>query len=101
MKFLLYCQHLSGAGHFVRTYEIARALSERHEVHLVDGGRPVPRPPASISLMDLPRIRRAGQHLAPLETGRSLPDLMRKRAARLRAAAGSSCPMPAISEIAT
>ena len=74
-RFLLYAQHLSGVGHFVRTFEIARGLSAksrsrlpggtafaealdpgcqvepadvpaagRHEVYLVDGGRPVPRP---------------------------------------------------------
>ena len=41
MKVLIYAQHLSGVGHRVRALELARALAERHEVALVDGGRHV------------------------------------------------------------
>jgi len=44
-RVLLYTQHLSGTGHFVRIFEIARALAERYEVYLIDGGRLIPRHP--------------------------------------------------------
>ena len=37
MKILQYCQHVLGVGHFFRTLEILRALSD-HEVILVTGG---------------------------------------------------------------
>ncbi len=37
MKILFYCQHVLGIGHFFRSLEICKALSE-HEVILVTGG---------------------------------------------------------------
>lgn len=40
MKILHYCQHVLGIGHFFRTLEICRALSD-HEVVLVTGGAAV------------------------------------------------------------
>lgn len=40
MKILIYCQHVLGVGHFFRTLEICRALSD-HDVVLVTGGSPV------------------------------------------------------------
>lgn len=58
-RVLVYAQHLSGVGHYVRTYEIARALTSRFEVHWIEGGRPVPhRVCKSIEVIDIPRIRR-------------------------------------------
>lgn len=38
----MYCQSLTGLGHYVRGREIARALAARHEVHLTTGGRVPP-----------------------------------------------------------
>lgn len=80
-RFLLYCQHLSGSGHFVRTYEIARSLAEGNEVHLVDGGRPVPRPPLSIpiSRLTLPRIYRGRDAIAPVDASLTIDAVMRDR----------------------
>ena len=58
-RVLVYAQHLSGVGHYVRTYEIARALTSQFEVHWIEGGRPVPhRVCESIEVIDIPRIRR-------------------------------------------
>ena len=37
MKIIIYCQHVLGIGHLVRTLEISRAL-KRHQVILVTGG---------------------------------------------------------------
>jgi len=47
MRIVCHAQALQGVGHWVRMQTIARGLAERHEVHLVDGGRPVPRPAAA------------------------------------------------------
>lgn len=87
---LLYCQHLSGAGHFVRTFEVARALAERHDVHLVDGGWAVPRPPApGVRLLALPRLVRdeRGRLACAQPPGLPLDDAMRERRAALERAA--------------
>ena len=58
MRVLIHAQSLSGAGHFVRAFEIARALAERHEVFMTDGGWPVPRRPAPVTCVALPRLER-------------------------------------------
>jgi len=86
MKLLLYCQHLSGSGHFVRTYEIARALSADHEVHIVDGGWPVPRRPAQVRRLEIPRLRRDGDRLVSLDPARTTGEVMAQRSARLQEA---------------
>lgn len=86
---LIYAQHLSGVGHYVRTYEIARALAPHHEVHWVEGGRPVPhRLCPSLRVVELPRIRRAPDGgLQGVDLSRPIALLMRERAARLLDAA--------------
>lgn len=84
MKFLLYCQHLSGSGHFVRTYEVACALAEGHEVHIVDGGWLVPRRQAPVLHLEIPRIRREGDRLVPLDPARTIEEVMRQRSIRLQ-----------------
>lgn len=40
MKIVVYCQHVLGIGHFIRTLALCRALY-RHDVILVTGGEPV------------------------------------------------------------
>ncbi len=40
MKIVFYCQHVLGIGHFFRSLEICRALSD-HDVVLVSGGPPI------------------------------------------------------------
>jgi len=44
VRVVCHSQHLTGIGHHVRMHAIAAALAGAHEVHLVEGGRPVPRP---------------------------------------------------------
>jgi predicted glycosyltransferase len=88
-RVLLYCQHLSGAGHFVRTFEIARALAERHDVHMVDGGFPVPRPAAAVALIAIPRLYRHGDTLTSYslqQQATPLLHIMRERSWQLRQA---------------
>ena len=64
MRVLCHAQHLSGVGHFVRMHAIASGLAAGgHEVHLVDGGRPVPRADAGLCRLTLPRLERVGGRL--------------------------------------
>ena len=88
LRILLYGQSLSGTGHFVRIYEIAGALAARHQVHLIDGGRPVPRPrPAHpFALVDVPRICRRNRQIVPVEPGPTIDAVMAERRRLLFAA---------------
>jgi predicted glycosyltransferase len=81
LRILLYGQSLSGTGHFVRIYEIACALAARHDVYLVDGGRPVPRPrPAhSFAFVSVPRICRRARQIVPVDATASLESVMAER----------------------
>lgn len=87
-RFLLYCQHLSGSGHYVRTYEIARALAEAHHVSMVDGGRPVPRPGPDIPVerVVLPRICRTPAGITPMDSSQQADEVMRLRLQQLKKA---------------
>ena len=56
MKIVFYCQYVFGMGHFFRSLEIVRALSD-HEVILVVGGRKVDADiPTHVSLIRLPGL---------------------------------------------
>lgn len=84
---LLYAQALSGVGHYVRSFEIARSLARDHAVLLVDGGRRVPRPGADeVPRLQLPRIVRGAQGIEPLESWAPLEAVWAERAARLQGA---------------
>jgi predicted glycosyltransferase len=88
LRCLLYCQHIYGSGHFVRTFEIARELARFHDVHVVDGGRPVPRAPGADlpRLISIPRIGRDATGLVSLDEGRGIDEVFDVRRARLLAA---------------
>ncbi|MGQ0635972.1 MAG: glycosyltransferase family protein [Planctomycetaceae bacterium] len=77
----MYCQHLSGAGHYVRSREIVRALARRHKVHFVVGGRSVPGPPLdrSVRVVQLPTLCRTHQGLTPVDGGRAINDVFDDR----------------------
>jgi predicted glycosyltransferase len=81
IRFLLYSQHLSGTGHFVRTYEIARALAEYHEVFMIEGGRPIPRSRSGnpFITLNLPPIYRTGNGITPVDISRNVNEVMAER----------------------
>jgi len=85
-RVLVHTQHLSGVGHHVRMDLLARALAPRHDVWMLDGGAPVPRPPlpAGISLVAVPRVRRVDGALAALAADGRADDLGAVLAARRR-----------------
>ncbi|MFQ5640505.1 MAG: glycosyltransferase family protein [bacterium] len=57
MKILLYCQHLLGMGHYVRSMALAAGLSE-HTVFFINGGVAIPdiAVPKNVSMVQLPPI---------------------------------------------
>ena len=92
----VYCQHLSGVGHFVRSRELCRSLARRCEVLFLSGGVPVPGPPldAAIRLVPLPPLRRdrASGRLLPAGSDASCPAVWKDRAARLAEAVSDWIP---------
>lgn len=67
LRVLMYAQHLSGVGHYVRSRELARALAPHHDIHMFEGGRPVPGPALSgVGVIELPRIARSGAAISPV-----------------------------------
>lgn len=93
LRIVVYAQHLSGVGHYVRALEIAAALGQRHGVWITDGGRPVPRRErAGVERLELPRICRVDDRLQPVEPGLSFDRVMALRGGRLRAAMHSIRP---------
>jgi predicted glycosyltransferase len=95
LRVLLYGQHLSGVGHYVRLHEIARELARHHEAHLVQGGRPVPRARATgIHDVTLPALVRRDGRIVLLDAadGHDTGAVLRERALRLDAALGALQP---------
>jgi predicted glycosyltransferase len=79
VRILLYCQPLTGLGHYTRTLSIAKELATAHEVHLASGARPFPgsRDAPGVRFLDLPVLWREGGRVtgAPLgERSRLLAD---------------------------
>ena len=99
LSIMIYAQALSGVGHYVRSFEIARALGRRHQVHLIDGGRRVPRPGEhEVQRLEVPRIVRRGGKLVPLDSTESFDALMRRRGHGLREAVSRLRPQVLIIE---
>lgn len=86
MRILCHAQHLSGVGHFVRMHALACGLSAAgHEVHLVEGGRPVPhsRDAAEPQVVRLPLLARSGGTLVALGSTVPVCSVIEERAREL------------------
>lgn len=86
MKIVQYCQHVLGVGHFFRTLEICRALSD-HDVILLTGGAAVDVPlPDHIREIRLPALMMDGdfKRIFTTEPGRSVEAVKAERAAMVR-----------------
>ncbi len=81
MKLILYCQHVLGMGHYMRTLEICKALAE-HEVVLITGGAVVDAPvPAHVREVRLPGLMMDSdfQGFFTTEPNRSVDSVMAER----------------------
>jgi predicted glycosyltransferase len=85
VRVLVHVQHLSGAGHYVRAFEIANALAEAHDVVLVEGGFHVPRRPSHPRLhrVALPATCNGVRGLEPTDPERDLASVRAERRVRL------------------
>jgi predicted glycosyltransferase len=90
VRVVCHAQHLTGIGHFVRMHLIAARLAEAHEVHLVDGGRPVARPvgAAEPRRIRLPRLVRTAEAGVTAVDGGPAEEALARRAGMLAEAVG-------------
>ena len=83
---MFYCQHVLGMGHFIRSAEIVRGLSE-FDVYFLNGGELVPgfELPAAVEVINLPALRTdAGfSNLYVVEGAMSLEQIQQIRRQRL------------------
>lgn len=80
-RIILYSQHLVGMGHHFRNLQIARALARNHDVHFVNGGRPIPdfKMPESIRLIQLMPISLTPEGLASEDGDQGIKETFEKR----------------------
>lgn len=93
-RIVVYCQHLSGAGHFVRCREIVRVGARSHHMWFMVGGPPVPGPnlDESIQLVALPAIHRTSSGVVPLDPRRSLDETFAQRRDMIERLVREVCP---------
>ncbi len=84
-RIILYSQHLVGMGHHFRNLQIARALAQNHDVHFVNGGRPIPgfKMPGSIHLIQLAPISLTPEGLASEDGDQGIQETFEKRVIEL------------------
>ena len=89
MRILCHAQHLSGVGHFVRMHALACGLrAAGHEVHMIQGGRPVPHAsdPWEPQAVHLPPLARVAGTLVALDGAACVATVIEERTRRLAAA---------------
>lgn len=84
---LVHCQYVYGIGHFVRTCELARGLSEVFDVYILNGGEAVPSYdlPPGVTCVQLPAIYKEEHldHLSPVDPALSLAECFEARARQI------------------
>ena len=81
MNVSYYCQHVLGIGHFHRSMEICRALSEKHAVTLILGGPPVEINQPQISVLQLTGLQmdKTFKNMVPCQPGKPLEQVKSNR----------------------
>ncbi|MEO0458170.1 MAG: glycosyltransferase [Cyanobacteria bacterium P01_A01_bin.114] len=84
-KIMVYCQHLAGMGHLVRSTEIIRSLVRDFKVCFVNGGQPVPQfdLPSDAETLYLPGLWQDGRELKSVDESKSLEEVKSQRKQRL------------------
>jgi predicted glycosyltransferase len=84
---IIHCNYVYGIGHFVRMVELARGLSDRFDMYLLNGGEPVPNYniPAEISCLQIPAIysEEMLQQLRPVDRSMDLRQCYAMRSAMI------------------
>ena len=99
---LFYCQHSLGMGHLVRSFALARALAERHDVVFVNGGRFPPgiSAPANVEVVQLPPLGMDEQgRLASLDPMLTVEESFTRRTALLLATLHAHRPRAIVVEL--
>ena len=82
-KVLIHCQYVYGIGHYVRAMELARGLSSRFEVFVLNGGEVVPNfdLPSSVTVIQLPAIYKEETEafLTPVDGSQTLEQCFARR----------------------
>jgi len=80
---LIHCQYVYGIGHFVRTVELARGLSQYFSVYILNGGETIPsfELPPTIKIIQLPAIYKdeGMNSLKPVDPSISIEDCLSMR----------------------
>jgi predicted glycosyltransferase len=81
MNVSYYCQHVLGIGHFHRSMEICKALSQKHAVTLILGGPPVEVNQPRISVLQLPGLKmdETFHNMTPCQTDQNLEQVKATR----------------------
>jgi predicted glycosyltransferase len=83
-RVFIHCQYVYGIGHYVRSVELARGMSEAFDVYLLNGGEVVPNYdfPPRVTGVQLPAIykKEESNQLIPVDPSLSLEDCFRARA---------------------
>lgn len=83
LRIFIYVQHLSGVGHLVRAQQIGVALARRHQVSILDGGRPV-QFSASLEAVTVPALERRAGEIRPLDGSLGLAEAFALRRQHLQ-----------------
>lgn len=83
---MFYCQHVLGMGHFIRSTEIVRGLTD-FDVYFLNGGEIVPGfdPPSSVEIINLPPIKSDAQFsgLRATDESQNLDEIKEARKQRI------------------
>lgn len=82
-KVVIHCQYVYGIGHFVRSIELARGLSNKFDVFILNGGEIIPgfKVPEFVKIIQLPGIYKEENSatLTPVDESLSIDECFLKR----------------------
>lgn len=99
---IIHCQYVYGIGHFVRTIELARALSKSFNVTILNGGEEVPhyRVPPNVRFIQLSAIykREHEANLSPVDSSMDLDACFSARLSLIKRVLSEIAPVILVTE---
>lgn len=99
---LIHCQYVYGIGHFVRTIELARSLSQSFNVTILNGGEEIPHYhlPPKVKYVQLPAIYKNEQdaRLLPVDPSQDLDACFSSRLSLIKQVLSHIAPVILITE---